>query len=389
MTQLPLIYRGSVKDIHGTQTPDDPLVFAFSDRYSVFDWGEMPDRIEDKGRALAFMAWAFFDFLQQPKTWQDWQLPTGMDTAVYDTLCREGARTHALGLSDEQGNLQDRDTPTTYMAVERMNVMPPKSSQQDGALVWDYSAYQSRPVDTLVPLEVIFRFGVPEGSSLLKRTADPAYCKVLGLDKAPVPGDLFERPIIEMSTKLENYDRYLSEEQASEIAGLSAAECRKLKTLTAIIAARLKDLFERTGLQLWDGKLEFAFVEGAGDERDFKLIDSIGPDEIRLTCNGVQLSKECLRSVYRDTAWHQAVERAKQLADDRGVEDWKSICQQELKQTPPPLPAEAATSVAMLYKSCADALSKEIYGSEVFGQSWPLDAVAASLSNVKKQARAA
>jgi phosphoribosylaminoimidazole-succinocarboxamide synthase len=103
----------------------------------------------------------------------------------------------------------------------------------------------------------------------------------------------------------------------------------------------------------------------------------------------VQLSKECLRSVYRDTPWHQATERAKQLADERGVEDWKSICEQELKQLPPPLPAEAATSVSMLYKSCADALSKEIYGSEIFGQSWPLEKVAACLDDIKTQARAA
>ena len=58
-------------------------------------------------------------------------------------------------------------------------------------------------------------------------------------------------------------------------------------------------------------------------------MDSIGPDELRLTYNGVQLSKECLRQPYRGTSWHEATQQAKSLAKERGQTDWKSICTAE------------------------------------------------------------
>jgi len=50
---------GSVKDLEIVKKPtkDEMGVgrFHFSDRYSVFDWGEMPDHIPSKGAALCLM----------------------------------------------------------------------------------------------------------------------------------------------------------------------------------------------------------------------------------------------------------------------------------------------------------------------------------------------
>ena len=46
---------------------------------------------------------------------------------------------------------------------------------------WDYSIYQTKPTNCLVPLEVIFRWGMPSGSSLKKRINDETYCQELGL----------------------------------------------------------------------------------------------------------------------------------------------------------------------------------------------------------------
>ena len=39
--------------------------FHFSDRYSVFDWGEMPDQIEGKGAALCLMGAYCFEQLEE------------------------------------------------------------------------------------------------------------------------------------------------------------------------------------------------------------------------------------------------------------------------------------------------------------------------------------
>ena len=66
----------------------------------------------------------------------------------------------------------------------------------------------------------------------------------------------------------------------------------RLTEVVRIVAHRLNEVFAATGLLLWDGKLEFAFADkDESGNRRFKLVDSIGPDELRLTYNGVQLSK--------------------------------------------------------------------------------------------------
>ena len=54
--------------------------FLFSDRYSVFDWGEMPDHIDGKGAALCLMGAYCFEQLE-----------------------KKGVKTHYHGLVDENG----------------------------------------------------------------------------------------------------------------------------------------------------------------------------------------------------------------------------------------------------------------------------------------------
>ena len=71
MTNLPpVLYRGSVKNVRGEVYAEN-LLFEFSDRYSVFDWGEMPDQLQDKGKTLAIMGKSFFHYLGLPENWQN------------------------------------------------------------------------------------------------------------------------------------------------------------------------------------------------------------------------------------------------------------------------------------------------------------------------------
>jgi phosphoribosylaminoimidazole-succinocarboxamide synthase len=50
---------GSVKDLPILKKQKEKEAgvgrFVFSDRYSVFDWGEMPDLVPNKGAALCLM----------------------------------------------------------------------------------------------------------------------------------------------------------------------------------------------------------------------------------------------------------------------------------------------------------------------------------------------
>ena len=55
---------GSVKDLIIIKKPYGNELgigrFVFSNRYSVFDWGEMPDHIKNKGASLCLISAYFF-----------------------------------------------------------------------------------------------------------------------------------------------------------------------------------------------------------------------------------------------------------------------------------------------------------------------------------------
>jgi len=366
---FPVLHIGSVKNILGVEG-ETPYLFHFSDRFSVFDWGSMPDELEAKGTALAVMADFFFRQMQGADTWQKLELPAALKaTETYQDFCANGLSHHSLGLCDEAGNASAAATP--YLKVEPVAV--PVLPFEDGA--YDYQAYAGQPLKTLVPLEVIFRFGVPEGSSLLQRTSDADYCRAIGLDAAPQPGERFEEPIIEYSTKLESSDRYISYADAQRVAGMTDKEFSALHETVQLLALHLKSIFARCGVELWDGKFEFSFAPDthADGSRKFWLVDSIGPDELRLTYHGVQLSKENLRRFYRGSEWHQAIDLAKHLAADRGVKDWKSICEGELNSTPVALSSEVKEASEMMYKTIANELSKVCDGQESFPGAWDFD----------------
>ncbi len=380
MTLPGIIYEGSVKNVRGEEG-ESPYVFEFSDRYSIFDWGQMPDVLAGKGESLAFMAWFFFDFLGKAENWQHWQAPEELANEGTLRLLREsGVKHHALGLVDHDAKpmplAREFLSPVRCLAVEPVDVIDPGSRIEDGKLVWDYEAYKKQPENTLVPLEVIFRFGVPEGSSLLQRTGSADYCKTLGLTKAPQTGDTFDIPLVEYSTKLETSDRYLTYPDAQSIAGLTAEEFRSLGVMTRLIALRLKDVFAAIGVELWDGKFEFAFgKKDRNGNRSLMLVDSIGPDELRLIKGGQHLSKEALRGFYRPTAWYAGLEEAKKLARERGEKDWKRICKEELKLVPPLLAPATKQRVEMVYKGIAKALSRQFCGKALFADAWELDDV--------------
>ena len=64
---------GSVKDLKVIKPAEQNSLgvahFHFSDRYSVFDWGEMPDLITKKGQALCVIGAYFFEKLEEMGEW--------------------------------------------------------------------------------------------------------------------------------------------------------------------------------------------------------------------------------------------------------------------------------------------------------------------------------
>ncbi|MGZ3808466.1 MAG: phosphoribosylaminoimidazolesuccinocarboxamide synthase, partial [Bacteriovorax sp.] len=358
----PLLYRGSVKNIRG-EVSEDFLLFEFSDRYSVFDWGEMPDHLEGKGRALSVMGKAFFSYLADPKNWTDLfdkeiirtrftssHLEKLHSSSLYKKLCLEGLLHHAL-LNDK---FVEWNSP--LLKVKKVSVLKPTMT----ASAYQYNSYQKRPVNTLVPLEIIFRMGLPFGNSLSKRLGDDlSKWKEFGFLEVPKTGELLKTPVIDFSTKLERGDRYLDYQEARSIAALNEAEWNELNELTQLIALNLFFLHHQMGLELWDGKIEMAFVEDTSGKRSFMLVDSIGIDELRLLYKGKSFSKEFLREFYKESQWYKDLEASKKESSVSGV-DFKEICLKKFQSSPLKLDPNTKLRAEAVYKSYCNTLCEKL-----------------------------
>lgn len=320
---MELIYKGSVKDLYSN---NDTMTFKYSDRYSIFDWGQMPDEIPYKGEALASLAASFFKYLEQKNIHSHFKKQIGKNE----------------------------------ISVQPVKVLRPEWIEGQ----YDYSIYVDRPQNTLVPLEVIFRRYLGQGNSLEKRLQkNPEYLKDLDLSAMPTSSTHFEPALVEFSTKLESSDRYLSKRELSEMNIANELEIKNLKTLTQEVTTHLRDLFAKLSIKLWDGKFEYGFGVEKNGARELFLVDSIGPDELRLTYEGLPLSKEFLRQIYLHTPWAQGVQKAKGLAQERKTQDWKKICVEELNLSPQSLSPRQLEVSSLLYQALANEVALAV-GSE-------------------------
>ncbi len=320
---------GSVKDfkIIKPATAEELGVgrFIFTDRYSVFDWGEMPDHIPNKGASIALLSAYFFERLEELKI-----------TSHY----------RGLVINDKVCSLNDISVPTNVMEVNLVRVIKPEIKDDK----YDYSIFKKEKSNFLIPLEVIYRNSLPPGSSVFKRLKEGQIRPAdLGLDRDPKPDQRLEKPILDVSTKLEITDRYLTWDQARQMAGMSENELNELKNITAQINSFITTEFAKIGLVNEDGKIEVAYNK----DRQLILVDVLGTlDECRFTYEGIPVSKEIARIYYRKTEWFKAVEEAKQK--DR--QNWKEICRLQ----PEPLPSRLKELVSQVYCACTNEVSGRI-----------------------------
>ena len=114
--------------------------------------------------ALARECWSFLRLAVRLPVLSLLSSPGLCTSRLLSELQQDGLAHHMVGLVDRNGQDVGLDTQTTLLKVSRVNVIKPGLTEG----VYDYAAYTERPVDALVPLEIIFRFGVPNGSSLMK-----------------------------------------------------------------------------------------------------------------------------------------------------------------------------------------------------------------------------
>jgi len=322
--------------------------FIFTDAYSVFDWGPMPDPVPDKGASLCTMGAFNFELLEDA-----------------------GVATHYRGVVPEGADppvpLAAADAPPTEMAIHlaRVPELPfvgaAGSDPAGGAAAadaderpadgpgvqngYDYGAYHDAAGDNfVVPLEVVFRNVVPPNASLRRRT-DPAD-HGLPHETWPEGTVALPDPVVEFSTKYEAQDRYLDRAEADALAG--PADVDALADLARAVNRVVTDRAEATGFVHQDGKLEAVYAGG-----DLLVADVVGTfDENRFAFDGQQVSKEVLRRVHRreQAGWVDAVSEAKRAARERGVDDWKALCD----RAPEPLPEGVLGVARDLYAAGAN-----------------------------------
>ncbi|WP_299330728.1 phosphoribosylaminoimidazolesuccinocarboxamide synthase [Haloplanus sp.] len=293
--------------------------FDFTDDYSVFDWGAMPDRIPKKGRSLCTMGAFNFELLES-----------------------EGVSTHYRGVGPDAVQLSAVDDAPRELAIELVRV--PDLPFEEGA--YDYDAFHRAAGNNyLIPLEIVFRNTVPVGSSLRRRGKPREY----GLDRGDWPEEPVDLPdpVVEFSTKYEEQDRYLDRAEANRIAGAAALD--DLDVLAREVNRVVTDRAENAGFVHEDGKIECCYVDG-----EVKVADVVGTfDENRFAYDGQEVSKEVVRQYYKraDPGWVEAVSEAKAEADRLDVADWRDRCAAD----PDPLPASVVTAVSDLYAAGANA----------------------------------
>jgi len=303
--------------------------FVFTDDYSVFDWGKMPDAIPNKGASLCAMGAANFERLEA-----------------------EGIATHYRGVVNGGGEVAALDsvaTPPREMAIEltRVPELPHEGRE------YDYTAYhESAGENYLIPLEIVFRNTVPIGSSLRSR-ADPGE---FGLEYDTWPDDPVDlpEPVVEFSTKYEESDRYLSRANADYIAG--AADVDALESIAREVNRIVTETAADAGLKHEDGKIECLYYDG-----EIRVADVVGTfDENRFSYAGRQLSKEVLRQYHKRTQpeWVEAVAEAKAEAKADDVADWRERC----GVGPEPLPGHVVDAARDMYAAGTNAyLGRELF----------------------------
>ena len=302
--------------------------FVFTDDYSVFDWGKMPDAIPNKGASLCAMGAFNFELLEAA-----------------------GVPTHYEGVvsGGEVVQLDEVAQPPREMAIQLTQVPDLPHDGRD----YDYEHYYAEAGDNhLIPLEIVFRNTVPVGSSLRSR-ADPAD---FDLDFETWPDEVVDLPdpVVEFSTKLEESDRYLDREEADAIAGPVTIEDLEETALAVneIVTERAREC----DLVHEDGKIECFYHDG-----QVYVADVVGTfDENRFSFDGQEVSKEVIRQYHKRTQpeWVEAVGEAQERAKAEGVADWKSLCDRD----PEPLADHVIDAARDLYTAGTNAyVGRELF----------------------------
>lgn len=338
------IYVGSVQHLFAVPGREDLMVCETTNAGSVFDVGSIFD-IPGSDVARATFRHALYTRMGRPETWAkvrdaivaDADLPAAFKEDIQkgplETMLREGARTHHIGMLDavtgEICTSGPPKNPSVFNVVRRFPVMKPVQRTFLGSYVYDYAMFHQAGT-YVIPLECIVRFGITGGSSVLKKygsltdSGKRAYEAELGLSKPMEAWQFMEKPIFDLTSKHEPQDRNVSKQEALLMSGLEAEAFVSVIKMTILGAWAVRQLLDEIGLLLWDIKWELAVDNG-----DFYYVDTIDTDSFRATSfletEGKKLvlhfNKQAMRDYYKivHADWFSGVNDAKKEAEKSGA----------------------------------------------------------------------
>lgn len=276
-------------------------VFEYTDNFTVFHYGRMPDPIPGKGEAICRMA--VFNF--------------GMLEAA-------GIRTHFRRF------IAPNRIEFTLVQVPEPGTGP----------------FNPQAGNYLVPVQVLFRNELPQGSSIHRRLASGALTPAeVGLSRIPAVGEQLRQPVVEYATMFEEVNRFIGRSEARRLSGMSDEQIQTMCDITVRVDEVLTRHAAEAGLSLSDGKAEFLLSSDA----HLVLADSPGtPDESRLLFNGAHCGKQILRNWYVNNGLEIPVPRL--IAKGVPRHRWPK---------PAPLPAGFLPVMSDLYRSLSEAWTGE------------------------------
>ena len=256
-----MLYQGKVKQVWSTNDPDI-YEFRFTDQISVFDQ-IIPSLIPRKGETLNRTTAHWFKLVEE------------------EGICG----THLIEL-----NAPDRCLVRRVDVIKEPGMVP-----RDAEWVF-------------VPLEFIVRHYLA-GSAWRRFQRGDLTADDLGITDEAIYGQKLPKPLVEVTTKFEAYDRFVDRKEALEISNITDEEFDSIVEACLKIDAVIEREAAKNGLIHVDGKKEFALGPG----RKVVLVDTFGTlDEDRwwdaekyAEGEQVELSKEFVRTHYIETG-HQA-----------------------------------------------------------------------------------
>jgi len=294
-----MLYQGKVKQVWSTNDPDI-YEFRFTDQISVFDQ-IIPSLIPRKGETLNRTTAHWFKLVEE------------------EGICG----THLIEL-----NAPDRCLVRRVDVIKEPGMVP-----RDAEWVF-------------VPLEFIVRHYLA-GSAWRRFQRGDLTAEQLGIEDEAVYGQRLTKPLVEVTTKFEAYDRFVDREEALQISNITDEEFDSIIEACLKIDAVIEREAAKNGLIHVDGKKEFALGPG----RKVVLVDTFGTlDEDRwwdaekyAEGEQVELSKEFVRTHYINTG-HQA--------------ELESARNEDREDPPiPALPEDIIQQTADLYSSMYERLT--------------------------------